>query len=440
MEWRSALRHRNLQVIAALMVIAGLASCVAPPLGSTDAAQNGTGADSKTATSSSYTLLYSFRGGKDGANPAAALLDVGGTLYGSTVTGGDGHKDQGNFGDGTLFSISASGGEQVLYRFKKPSGFTPESGLTRVDNYLFGTTSEGGQGSRCSLGCGMVFKITTSGTLQALYYFNGSPDGAGPLGNLLTYRNRLYGVTYSGGQRSNGAIFEVGLTGRERVLYSFHGGRDGGTPYAGLLDHKGLFYGTTRQGGKQSCSTSLLGCGTIFTVDQSGVEDVVYRFQGGGDGAMPESDLTELHGRLYGTTFLGGGTLACNGGCGTVFEFDPTSHTERVIYSFRGGFDGMHPAASLTVMNGKLYGTTELGGYDDCLIINSCGTVFEVTTSGAERILYAFRGPFHGDGEIPQGGRLTPVNGVLYGTTDEGGAHCSTSMGCGTVFAIRPQP
>jgi uncharacterized repeat protein (TIGR03803 family) len=438
MESRSALRHRNLQAIAALIVIAGLASCVGAPIVSTGAAENGTDVHSKTARSSSYTLLYSFRGGKDGANPAAALLDVGGTLYGSTATGGDGKKDLGNYGDGTLFSISASGSEQVLYRFKKPGGFTPESGLTRVDNNFFGTTGEGGQGSGCPQGCGMLFKITAPGTLQVLYYFNGSPDGAGPLGNLLAYRNRLYGVTSSGGQRSNGAIFEIGLAGRERVLYSFHGGRDGASPFAGLLDVNGLFYGTTTQGGKQKCSSTLLGCGTIFTVDQSGAEDVVYRFQGSGDGAMPESDLTELHGRLYGTTYYGGGTTLCDGGCGTVFDFDPGSHTESVIYRFQGGSDGIHPAAGLTVMNGKLYGTTTLGGYNDCLIITSCGTVFEVTTSGAERVLYTFRGPFHNDGEVPHGGRLTPVNGVLYGTTLQGGAHCNSSMGCGTVFAISP--
>jgi len=86
-------------------------------------------------------------------------------------------------------------------------------------------------------------------------------------------------------------------------------------------------------------------------------------------------------GTLYGTTPDGGAT-----GNGTVFSVT-TSGVEKVVYSFANGSDGAGPLASLVPFKGALYGTTQNGG------TSSEGTVFRVTTSGQERCFTALPVP-----------------------------------------------
>ena len=172
-----------------------------------------------------------------------------------------------------------------------------------------------------------------------------------------------------------------------QLLYSFEGGRDGAKPYAGLIALNGLLYGTTNVGGASDD-------GIVFEVDASGKERVLYSFEGGEDGAYPRAGLLVVDGTLYGTTSEGGDESSNPYGNGTVFEVSP-SGTERVLYSFKGGRDGAEPFAGLIAMNGKLYGTTAYGGesqYGGSLGVKGLGTVFEVTTSGKERVLYRFKG------------------------------------------------
>ncbi|MGB8910309.1 MAG: choice-of-anchor tandem repeat GloVer-containing protein, partial [Candidatus Cybelea sp.] len=91
--------------------------------------------------------------------------------------------------------------------------------------------------------------------------------------------------------------------------------------------------------------------------------------------------------------------------------------------------DGEEPSAGLTGFKGLLYGTTSLGGYDGSPC-NACGTVYMITATGKERVLYRFAGP--PDGEFP-GSNLSEANGVLFGTTYSGGSS-SCSGHCGVVF------
>ncbi len=100
-------------------------------------------------------------------------------------------------------------------------------------------------------------------------------------------------------------------------LYSFTGTPNGSFPLGGLVALDGTLYGTTSQGGSAKGSTcGRFGCGIVFKVSKSGSEHVLYRFQGGSDGATPEGVLTVLGGALYGTTTFGGSSC----GCGTVFK------------------------------------------------------------------------------------------------------------------------
>lgn len=388
------------------------------------------------------TVLYSFSGGSDGTFPDTDLVNVGDAFYGATSEGG---ASGCSGGCGTIFKVAMSGAETVIYNLQGgPDGANPEAGLINLGGALYGTTFNGG-GTEClGFGCGTVFKIETSGrnTDTVLHRFGvgatASTDGTNPDGKLLDVGGTLYGTTYGTTTDDNapsrcmntfalgcGTIFKVTTSGVETVLYRFGGGADGDQPNAGLLDVGGTLYGTTFRGGGTGCRG--VGCGTVFEVTPSGAEKVIYRFMGGSDGAGPEGSLVNVGGTLYGTTSFGGS--GCGGsGCGTVFAVTP-SGTETVLHRFGGRSDGKSPVAGLINVGSTLYGTTSSGG------INA-GTVFKITTSGAESVLYTFKGP--PDGSQPQSGLLN-VGNMLYGTTVYGGDKASScdGYGCGTVFSIQ---
>jgi uncharacterized repeat protein (TIGR03803 family) len=99
---------------------------------------------------------------------------------------------------------------------------------------------------------------------------------------------------------------------------------------------------------------------------------------------------------------------------------------ETVLYSFQGGTDGSVPGAGvITDAKGNLYGTTYTGG------LSGLGTVFLLTPSGRERILHSFKGGT--DGASPASALVRDSKGILYGTTNAGGA-----SGLGTIFRVVP--
>ena len=225
--------------------------------------------------------------------------------------------------------------------------------------------------------------------------------------------------------------------GNYTVLYAFQGGSDGANPRANLITVGGTLYGTTFSGGGSANCAG--GCGTVFALNPTtGAEQVVHAFQAGSDGANPQAGLINVGGTLYGTTAFGGGSTSCTvlgTGCGTVFALNPTTGAETVVYVFRGsGSDGAVPYASLLNLGGTLYGTTDGGGSLKCR--GGCGAVFALNpTNGSEKIVHYFL--VSNDGARPTGG-LINVGGTLYGTTSYGGGTGCGGLGCGLVFALTP--
>jgi uncharacterized repeat protein (TIGR03803 family) len=368
--------------------------------------------------------LYSFcsqQNCTDGYGPAGNLaMDANGNLYGTTGYGGTSNW-------GTVYELTPSGTETVLYSFPGGSGGEGPGGVIRDTNgNLYGVTSLSG---------GTVFEITTDGTEKILYTFGAySGDGTNPVGALvMDSAGNLYGTTASGGSNGSGnsyagTVWELmpsGGTWTEKILYSFcqeSKCTDGAAPAAGLVrDSNGNLYGTTSFGGitNSNCNTS---CGVVFKIDPSGNETVLYSFAGGADGAEPEADLfRDSNGNLYGTTVNGGAN-----GLGTVFEVS-SSGSEQVLHSFAGApGDGAYPVAGVTRdSQGNLYGTTTIGGtYND-------GTVFELNAAGTETMLYSFVPRKAGEESAYPAGDLLMVNGNLFGTTEEFGF-----SGDGTVFEM----
>ncbi|HEY2476524.1 MAG TPA: choice-of-anchor tandem repeat GloVer-containing protein [Candidatus Cybelea sp.] len=245
-------------------------------------------------------VLHSFGNGSDGAEPSASLVDVNGTLYGTTQAGGA-------HGAGTVFSITRSGTENVVYTFSEPDGVSPSASLIEVNGKLYGTTQGGGAYSS-----GTVFSVTLSGSEKVLHSFGEGTDGAVPEAALINVAGTLYGTTKVGGRpkhcrRICGTVFSITPSGRETVLHAFSG-PDGGGPVAPLIEVNGELYGTTQGGGTYSS-------GTVFRITPSGSEKVLHSFNADGDGEYPYAGLTDVNGTLYGTTYSGG-----NYGAGTVFS------------------------------------------------------------------------------------------------------------------------
>jgi uncharacterized repeat protein (TIGR03803 family) len=265
------------------------------------------------------TVIYSFKGGADGANPGYGNLafDQEGNIYGTTTSGGD-TKPLGpcKGGCGTVFELSPSDGgwnENIVHVFTGNDGDEPLSGvvLDQTGN-LYGTTFAGGEGS-CN--CGTVYELTHSGS---------------------------------------------GWT--ESLLYSFTGGSDGDTPDGGLIfDPSGNLYGTTSN------------IATAFELTPSGgtwIYSLLYAFGYFDLQCGPRANLAmDGAGNLYGTT-------TCTVPNGTVFKLTPSNDgtwTYTLLHGFTGP-DGEYPQCNVVIdANGNLYGTTVAGGFD------GVGVVWEIT-------------------------------------------------------------
>ena len=300
------------------------------------------------ANAQTFSVLYAFQRGTDGETPTGDLItDESGNLYGTTEDGGLGY--------GTVFRLDPNGKETVLHSFTSSDGAYPFAGLVRdAAGNLYGTTFQGGTGYG-----GTVFKLDPNGIVTVLHNFAGS-DGYHPYGVLIRDgAGNLYGTTGYGGSNGYGIVFKLNEAGKETTLYNFTGGADGGNPIAELVrDHEGNFFGTTSVGGGGACSG---GCGTVFELSKTGKETTVYRFLGSPDGAFPFAGVVRgPSGDFYGTTFDGGnpGCTANGPGCGTVFRVN-LSGRENVLYRFKETEgDGLPDGGLVRDSAGRLYGTT----------------------------------------------------------------------------------
>ncbi|HEX4159364.1 MAG TPA: choice-of-anchor tandem repeat GloVer-containing protein [Rhizomicrobium sp.] len=314
-------------------------------------------------------VVYSFcarRKCVDGSPPISSLVAVKGTLYGTTRWGGV-------YDAGTVFAVDPkTGKERVLHSFAAgQDGASPYGTLIDVEGTLYGTTQAGG-----SSWDGTAYSIDPqTGAEKVLYSFCSQPacsDGARPEASLTNVHGELYGTTYNGGNTGCngygcGTIFALDrVSGAETVIHALAGRKDGEFPATGLTHFKGILYGTTLYGG-----ANRLPYGTVFSVDpKSGAETVLHSFCNVGncrDGRFPEAGLVAFGGVLYGTTALGGDGGNCDDeNCGTIFAVDPNTGAETVLHAFcRQNMrcaDGAYPEAGLIVVNGTLYGTTGEGG------------------------------------------------------------------------------
>jgi len=326
------------------------------------------------------SVLHSFTGKADGGTPWVTSLtfDQVGNLVGSTFWGGE-RGCAANHGCGTLFMLSPTGDgdwtETVLHSFSGSKDGANPAGDVMFDTAgnLFGTTELGG-----AYGDGVAFAATPSDGKWAdrvLHAFTGGKDGAQVVsGFTMDGQGNLYGTARSGGNYGAGVVFRATPTPTgwsKTVIYEFRGGSDGSTPQGDLtIGSDGNLYGMTRAGGS-SCD-----CGTVFRLTQqlsgSWTKEILHTFNGN-DGSTPWAGVvTDSEGNLYGTTYYGG-----TGPSGVVFELTQNidgTWTETVLHNFSGAEDGGNSQAAVTLdPQGDIYGTTRYGG------AYGHGVVFEIT-------------------------------------------------------------
>jgi uncharacterized repeat protein (TIGR03803 family) len=342
-------------------------------------------------------VLHSFTGNGDGNDPLDSVTLFKGALYGTTFVGGSGKNGcyADGLGCGTVFKLAPPAGTgkkwtyTVLHRFSSkqadndgamPGGYGNGGGVyVNSSGTLYGTTSQGG-GTSCTVpgtGCGVFYSIA-GGVYSILYRFQGGSDANAPAGTLVPGPGgELYGVSYFGGNTGSscvwgsfgcGTVFEVDASGSETVLYRFSGGADGSNPSSSLaFDSAGNIYGTTVGGG-----ASNLGTVFVLTKKSGWSEQVIHSFAGGKDGTVPQAPLSIIGGEVFGTTPDGGG-VGCstnggaNAGCGVAFVLDPplpgeTAWTETILHRFSGGQDGGGSVSGLVAGTDGLYGTSLVGG------------------------------------------------------------------------------
>jgi uncharacterized repeat protein (TIGR03803 family) len=156
-----------------------------------------------------FRTLYAFKDNPDGGLPyASVVMDKMGNLYGTTYYAGANDL-------GTVYKLARSNGgwtETVLYSFKGGTdGAQPISGLIAdaVGNF-YGTTSAGGSGT---CGCGVIFKMTHTSNGQwvesGVYSFSGTPDAGQAYNGMVTdSAGNFYGATVNGGTSNEGAVYQ----------------------------------------------------------------------------------------------------------------------------------------------------------------------------------------------------------------------------------------
>ncbi|MGD1020777.1 MAG: choice-of-anchor tandem repeat GloVer-containing protein, partial [Verrucomicrobiia bacterium] len=200
------------------------------------------------------TTIHEFSGTNgvaDGSHPILTLADganfIGTTFFFAT--------NEVTIATGTVFQITAGGVFSTIHQFTGVEGSEPIVTAKNGANFI-GTTSDGG-----SNGLGAAFEMTSAGTLTVFYQFsgtNGVMDGSSPgLEPITDSAGAYYGVDQDGGTNSEGLIFTLTTSGTLTRVYEFCSVTNcaDGTAPDGFISSGGALYGTTDNGGANSGGT-----------------------------------------------------------------------------------------------------------------------------------------------------------------------------------------
>ncbi len=235
-------------------------------------------------------------------------------------------------------------------------------------------------------------------SMQAKILFRQN-DGMAPIGGVSYYNGKVFGISKEGGDHSDGVIWEYDLA---TYTYSARHHFNDNTPVfnQGMTVYNGQIFGCTESGGTN-------GDGTLFRFDPVNYTyTTLHNFDGSIDGASPRGRPIIINNKIY-------GTCSFQDTWGTIWEYNLANNTFALKVVFgQAGTWGHFPIASLTELNGNLWGVCFQGGLHDE------GTIFQYFPA-FNGITKRFDFEVGVSGGFPQGG-LTAVNNKLYGVATSG--------------------
>ncbi len=258
---------------------------------------------------------------------------------------------------------------------------------------------------------GTVYSMTLAGAPTILTEL-GPTQGEYPFGGLLLGSDgNFYGAGSLSGGSNFGTVFKVTPTGTLTVLHNFTNGTDGGTPASPPVQgNDGNYYGIT------AGATA-----TVYKITATGVFSTLHSFTNA-EGGNCNYLILGSDGNFYGQCTSGG-----TSNLGTLYKIS-SAGTVAVLHNIAAadGYGGAFPLVQAN--DGNYYGVSYSGSGID-------GTVWQLKPTGAFKVLKTFdRGP---DGGTVLAGLTLGTDGVLYGTTYEGGlANGCSGFGCGVIFKI----
>lgn len=281
----------------------------------------------------------------NGYAPNSIAEGSDGLLYGAAGVGGPNSASA-----GTLWRIQKDGkGFQVLQQFctSCANGAYPNNIIAASDGNLYGTTGYGGNfnGFVCSsLGCGVVFRLTTSGVYTVLHALAGGTETSDPVGITQASDGNFYGGTaYTGG----GALFRITPSGSYTTLLDLGSGNYALAPMTQASN--GLLYGFSHVVNASAIELFSLSLSGTFQNIVPVTQPLFKQFGLG-------QPLQATDGNLWVPAFIGGSS-----NLGRVFSIT-TSGTVLDSFSFNGT-DGANPVKGLIqTADGTLYGTATKKG------------------------------------------------------------------------------
>ena len=336
-----------------------------------------------------------------GSIPNGNLLLSGGIFYGLTSSGGATFA-------GVIFEWNPT---TNIYTKKidlvNATGSLPLGSLTVAGGKFYGTTQNGGAAF-----AGVIFEWDPATNIYTKKIDLDNTIGSNPSGNLIYYAGNFYGLTSSGGINGNGVLFEWNPVSNVYSKKKDFTSADGIAPKGSLAMLANKFYGVAEQGG-------LTFSGTVFEWDPATNIFIKRRnFKDAVNGHTAIGNLSLHAGNVFGTTNFGGANNE-----GVVFEFNPSSGAYTKRHDFSGSSTGKYPDGQLAVYDGKLYGTTLLGGAANDGVLYEWDPISNIYTKKRDFITSQGRNPT---------GYLCLNAGRFYGMTREGGG------GFGTIYEWDP--
>jgi len=231
-----------------------------------------------------------------------------------------------------------------------------------------------------------VFSIGASQTQRWVYRYNGPANNTDQASSLVYAGDgNIYiaGLSYGSGTSRDFTVISLTSTGAQRWVYRYNGPGDS-TDVA-----NSLVYGADGNIYVAGYSTGS-GTGSDFTVislDSTGTERWVYRYNGPGNGSDSANSL--VYG-ADGNVYVAGRSR----GSGTYDDFTVISlsstGTQRWVYRYNGPANSWDSANSLVYgADGNIY----VAGYSTGSGTGSDFTVISLSSTGTQRWVYRYNGP-----------------------------------------------